>query len=170
MNRLLTDEQIRSTCRQLSQTTRKPTTRQVSSDLRKQYGACGRSERVGEILRAVLEERVPTTGTSLAAESRALKSELARANVRAVLSEKRERDHQDFYANQYAKKLAQFEARLAELQRVSRGVTAEQYLRLYQRAAELMHRLSKYENVEPLLPPTTTTGHGATSHQADHEE
>lgn len=153
MNRRLTDEQIQRACEQLLQTHRQPTTRQVMQHLQEHHGASGRSARIGKILRATLSLPVIRTDTPLAAENTLLKEALTRAIARADLSEARERSHQDFYANQYALKAAEFESRLSALDATPRGVSPEQYLRLYQRAAELLRRLSQYEPVEPLLPP-----------------
>jgi hypothetical protein len=79
-----------------------------------------------------------------------LRRELAEAERRAARAEELERRHQDFWAARYQEKVEELQGAMSL--RNPPGVSSEQYLRLYQRAAELARRLSRYEEVEPLLP------------------
>jgi hypothetical protein len=171
MRRILTTVEIETTCVDLLETTREVGVRTVMNELRKRYGGCGRTARVSGILRATAErlhkdwqrasrgnggqrDRDLEDMQGLVAS---LRYELKLMTQRAIKAEARERAHQDFWANRYAERVAELERRQEELAKSRPGVTAEQYLRVYQRTAELWRRLAEYEpTVEPLFPPATT--------------
>jgi hypothetical protein len=77
---------------------------------------------------------------------------LLAAEGRAALSEERERQHQDLWASRYADKVLELERQQTRTTARAAGVTHEQYLRVYQRAADLARRLAKYE--DPDKPAT----------------
>jgi hypothetical protein len=121
-------------------------------ELRKEHGASGRTERVVKILRAE-EQRtsaIPAPINATPSEV-SLREQLSIAERRAARAEELERDHQDFWAAKYEEKVSELARRPAPPS--SGTVPSEQYLRLFQRAVDLARRLSKYEAVEPLLPP-----------------
>jgi hypothetical protein len=122
--------------------------------LRSQFGGCGRTERICRILKR-LESQRQRPDASLAAGSReleTLRERVRAAEARAALSEERERQHQDLWANRYAEKIAELERQQSRATSRAAGVSHEQYLRVYQRAAELARRLAKYE--DPDRPQT----------------
>jgi hypothetical protein len=152
MPKLLSTSQIEATCQRLLNRQRRVNVREVMRELRKEYGASGRTERVVKILRAE-EQRTPAILGSVDASpsEESLREQLSIAEQRAARSEALERDHQDFWAARYEEKVSELTKRTAPPS--SGTVPSEQYLRLFQRATELARRLSKYEAVEPLLPP-----------------
>jgi hypothetical protein len=147
MRQDLTTAQIREVCRELLQHPNSTSVRSTMRELRKKYGACGRTERVAEILRQ--EKQIQLTPGE-PEDLVALRSQLLEAQRRAERAEERERRHQDFWAARYQEKVAEWQAARAP---APAGVSSEQYLRLYVRAMELARRLAQYEDVESLLPP-----------------
>jgi hypothetical protein len=153
MHRKLTSEQIRTTCQALLTQTRSPTVRDVMARLRTDYGASGRTERVTRILHTVLEQWRPQPTVVEDPDTTFLRQQLSDARARAARAEELERRHQDFWAARYDERVAELEQRTTPP--TPTGISPEQYLRLYRRAAELHNRLARYEEVEPLLPPVT---------------
>jgi uncharacterized membrane protein YccC len=147
MPRGLTDRQIEQITRELLTRHRRVTVRQVMLSLQARFGGCGRTERVCQILKRVgSEPEVPPASSSAAFEElEALREKVRMAEARAALSEERERQHQDLWAARYAEKIAQLDRQQSHATKAV-GVTHEQYLRVYQRAAELARRLAKYED------------------------
>ena len=127
---------------------RSATVREVEVELQSIYGASGRRERVNNILHSV---KVQWKAEASVADSdiTSLQRQLLDAQRRAERAEALERSHQDFWAARYAEKLASLESRVQPVRPT--GVSSEQYLRLYRRAAELWNRLGQYEEVGPLL-------------------
>jgi len=153
MARGLEKQAIEATCLRLLQTKRRVGVRDVTAELRRLYGAAARTERVAQILRSVADSvDQALDSTHLIEELQRLHQRVREAEQRAALAEEREARHQDFWATRYGDKLAALEARerLGEQQARS-AVSAGQYLRIYQKAAELARRLSQYEDVEPLI-------------------
>ena len=156
MHQKLTVDQIRQTCREALAHVSRPTLRCVLARLREQYGASGRTSRVLQILRETADhhqkERLVPNVTA-----EALRARLADAEVRAARAEERERRHQDFWATRYQDKLIELETQ-QQRDRQARGVDSEQYMRLYQKFAEVSRRLAQYEDLGPpnegLLPQT----------------
>jgi hypothetical protein len=147
MSRGLSDSQIEHISRELLVRQRRVSVRDVMLVLRTQFGSCGRTERICRILKRVEAESEPTrvAGAASTNEIEALRERVRLAEARAALSEERERQHQDLWAARYAEKVAQLE-RQSRATKLDRGVTHDQYLRVYQRAAELARRLAKYED------------------------
>ena len=153
MPRGLSDAQIERTTRQLLARQYRVTVRDVMSALRSQFGGCGRTERICRILKRLESQRAGLGLSSVGSEDLDLLRERVRvAEARAALSEERERQHQDLWANRYAEKVAELEKHSQRVTARATGVTHEQYLRVYQRATELARRLAKYE--DPDKPAT----------------
>jgi hypothetical protein len=148
MHRKLTTEQIREVCTEMLSRAEGASVSSVMIRLRERHGACGRTARVAKILSEALSElqRRPAENVDVVV----LRRELAEAERRAARAEELERRHQDFWAARYQEKVEELQGAMSL--RNPPGVSSEQYLRLYQRAAELARRLSRYEEVEPLLP------------------
>ena len=145
VNQKLSDPQIEATCRELLLARRHVTLRQVSEELRRRYGACGKNARVAWILRETAERTaVPHYQGTPEAEIVRLQATLdeaerriAAAIARAELSEERERSHQDLWAQRFAERMEENERRIAAAIRRHQRESAEEQLRLYQRIAEL---------------------------------
>ena len=154
MPRGLTDAQIEQSIRELIARQRRVTVREVMSVLRVRFGASGRTERICQMLKR-LEAEGESSRLALAADTQvfeALRERARAAEARAAMSEERERQHQDLWAERYAEKLAQFDRQQVRAARTLSGVTHEQYLRVYQRAAELARRLARYEDPDKPAP------------------
>ena len=151
MRRKLTSEQIRTTCLAVLKRSRSATVREVLAELQSNYGASGRRERVNNILRSVVAQWKAEAPTAEDPDITSQRRQLLDAQRRAERAEALERSHQDFWAARYGEKLADLESRRMQPPGTS-GVSPEQYLRLYRRAAELWNRLARYEEVGPLLP------------------
>jgi hypothetical protein len=147
MPRRLSDVQIERVTRELLVRQRRVSVREVMLTLRTQFGSTGRTERICRVLKRLESEGESTrvAEAAIAHEIELLRERVRLAEARAALSEERERQHQDLWAARYAEKVAQLE-RQSRATGHPRGVTHEQYLRLYRRAAELARRLGKYEN------------------------
>jgi hypothetical protein len=147
MPRGLSDRQIEQITRDLLARQRRVTVREVMLTLRARFGGCGRTERICLILKRLEADAQAMSAVrgANAQELEALQERVRVAEARAALSEERERQHQDLWAARYAEKVAQLERQPSRTTKVL-GVTHEQYLRVYQRAAELARRLSKYED------------------------
>ena len=148
MHRKLTTEQIRRVCDEMLSQSQGASVASVMTRLRERHGASGRTARVAGILSEVLREFRSRLDEN--SDVTVLRRELAEAERRAARAEELERRHQDFWAERYREKVEELQVALGA--RKPTGVSSEQYLRLYQRAAELARRLSRYEEVEPLLP------------------
>jgi len=106
MNRLLTDFQIRSTCRALLKNRNTITGRQLRRELHDRFGAVGKTERVFQIWREAMAEQtratvlsaLPTDVAELQRRLQAAESEAAANLKRAELAEYREQAHQDHWA------------------------------------------------------------------------
>lgn len=154
MKHRLTKDQIADVCRCLLHQQRRVGVRDVMRQLHQQYGVKGRTERITAILKeeagsALPFPLVPTEASDVAALServRVAEERAAQAELRAVRAEELERNHQDFWANRYAERVAQMERHYAELAgRPSTGVSADQYLKVCQLNAELTRRLELYQ-------------------------
>lgn len=148
MHRKLTADQIRDVCKGMLLRSNHPSVNSVVAELRQRYGASGRRERVAEILRGLIGQQEPRQYAVESSDLASLRQQLFEAQQRAARAEELERRHQDFWAARYQEKLAELQYRVVAPS--STGVSSEQYLRLYQRAAELASRLARYEEVEPL--------------------
>jgi hypothetical protein len=152
MPRGLTDSQIERLTRELLARQRRVTVRDVMQALRTHFGGCGRTERICKILKRLESEReFQARPPASEDELSALLERVRVAEARAALSEERERQHQDLWAARYAEKIAQLDRRPSRATHRADGVTHEQYLRVYQRAAELARRLAKYEDPDKPL-------------------
>lgn len=149
MNRKLTPEQIEGTCRHLLNQRGRVTVRAVMAELRRRHGACGRTERVSEIMGQLQIDRVSQPVSDQPADTPALLERLRAAEVRAERSEEIERRHQEFWARRYAEKADELERRYRAAINARPSITVDQYLRLQQRVADLARRLAQYEPVEP---------------------
>jgi hypothetical protein len=105
MNVSLSDHQIRSTCRELLQKHRNVSGRGLRLELRKRFGAVGKTARVFEIWRE--ETQAPERAAPDAPPLSALQERLAGAEAqaqanlkRAELAELREQAHQDHWATE----------------------------------------------------------------------
>ena len=148
MPRGLSDTQIERVTQALLAQRHRVTVRDVMGALRTEFGGCGRTERVCRILRRLeAASAAPQVSTAAAEdEIEALRARVRAAEARALLSEERERHHQDLWASRYAEKIAELEKHQPRAASRVTGVSHEQYLRVYQRAAELARRLAKYED------------------------
>jgi hypothetical protein len=154
MSHGLTDPQIEQSIRELLTRQRRVTVREVMTMLRLRFGSSGRTERICQMLKRLESEgesaRAAQTAEAQAFE--ALNERIRAAEARAALSEERERHHQDLWAERYAEKVAQLDRQQVRAAKAVSGVTPEQYLRVYQRAAELARRLAKYEDPDKPAP------------------
>ena len=143
----LSEQQIEITLRELLRRSRRVTVRDAMQALRERFGGCGRTERICRILRR-LESQLLISAEELEIlqELETLRERVRQAEARAALSEERERQHQDLWAARYAEKVAELEQQQVRPGPRSTGVPPEQYLRVYQRAAELARRLARYED------------------------
>lgn len=147
MPRGLTAGQIEQTVRELLSQSRRVTVRDVRRALRARFGGGGRTERLCEILRRQENQSSSTSRDPADADDvRQLRERVQIAEARALLSEQREREHQDLWARRYADKVAEYERQPARVSHQAAGVPHEQYLRVHQRAAELARRLARYED------------------------
>jgi hypothetical protein len=160
VNTKLTTAQIQEVCHALLQVQRRVGRRDVMRELHRRYGAMGRCERVARILKRVGEgatvspSQVGPEVATLIEQLRAAEERAGRAEQRASAAEEMERSHQDFWANRYAEKIVELQKRQAAMDlNAKRGVSPDEYLRIYRRAAELARRLAQYEPVEPLSRP-----------------
>jgi hypothetical protein len=148
MHQKLTAAQIEGVCLEAHRTAPNPPVRQVLAALRHRFGCCGRTERVGEILRRVIEAN-PRPLPSANIELDSLQQQLAAAEARAKRAEDLERHHQDFWAGRYQAKVTELANRTG--QPVSAVIPFDDHLKLYRKAAELARRLARYEDVGSLL-------------------
>ncbi|MGH7079189.1 MAG: hypothetical protein ACREFU_13990 [Acetobacteraceae bacterium] len=159
MRRGLSNLTIQTVCRELLAGSRKVTTRQLAEKLRQRHGHPGRQERIVRALREAMQEPLPSlalapTGDLGDKDVAALRERLKAMERRAELAEERELRHQDLWANRYVEKIAEMEAAFerkhaeqqAALAKPRPVITAEEYLRLHQRIAELTRRLAEYED------------------------
>jgi hypothetical protein len=105
MNVSLSEHQIRSTCRELHQQHGAVSGRALRQELRKRFGAVGKTARVFEIWRDEVKARehaAPDDAVLAAIQERLVAAEArAQANLeRAELAELREQAHQDHWAMQ----------------------------------------------------------------------
>jgi hypothetical protein len=152
MSRGLSDSQIERAIRQLLARHHRVTVRDVMQALRSQFGGCGRTERICKIFKRLESQERPILSAGVDDQIQILHERLRAAEARAALSEERERQHQDLWASRYADKVAALERQQSRATARAPGITHEQYLRVYQRAAELARRLAKYE--DPDKPST----------------
>lgn len=148
--RRISDQQIEVVCRALLEGRRRVGVREVMSQLRMAYGAVGRTERVAAALSRVTAEipvgiRPPPAPQKLGT----LQEKLRLAEERAQRAENREIQHQDYWARRYAERVDELERVHAAQLGSANQSASERYLRLYQWAAQLRSRLSRYEVVEP---------------------
>jgi hypothetical protein len=150
----LSELQIEITLKELLQRTRRVTVRDAMQALRLRFGGCGRTERICRILKRLEAQWQPTvTEIEAQQELEQLRERVRLAEARAALSEERERQHQDLWATRYAEKVAELEHQPVRPSPRNVGVSHEQYLRVYQRAAELARRLARYEDPDkPSVP------------------
>lgn len=150
VNRKLSPAQIEATCRHLLNQRGRVTVRAVMAELRRRHGACGRTERVSEIMGQLQIDRGSQAGSDQPTDTAALLERLRAAEARAERSEEIERRHQDFWAKRYADKADELERRYRAALDSRPSITINQYLRLQQRIAELSRRLAQYEAVQDL--------------------
>jgi hypothetical protein len=154
--RLITLAQIEEACGALLRTRRKVGVRDVTQHLQGLHGFKGRTERVAIVLKRLQAEQIALPSSPVEQSNRDVLAQLLRqlreAEGRAMRAEELERRHQDFWADRYAEKLQELERRFEARARDAPAVTAEQYLRISQRVAELERRLAQYERVEPFNP------------------
>jgi hypothetical protein len=99
MNRRLTEQCIRSTCRELLRKDGAVTGRRVCAELRARFGAVGKTERVFAIWREeVATAAVPVDLTELKFRLAAAEAQAAENLARAERAEFREQAHQDKWA------------------------------------------------------------------------
>jgi len=146
MPRGLSVIQIENTVRELLAQQRRVTVRDVMQALQMQFGGYGRTQRICRILRQIEAQWQPANASSGTDEIETLLERLRVAEARAAVSEERERHHQDLWASRYAEKVAELEKHRIRATARPAGVTHDQYLRVYQRAADLARRLAKYED------------------------
>ncbi len=147
MARGLSDYQIEITVTDLLRRSRRVTVREVMQALRDRFGGSGRTERVCQVLKRLESQlQISPDEVDVQQELEALRARVQQAEARASLSEERERRHQDLWATRYAEKVAELEQQQARPGPSAPGITHEQYLRVYQRAAELARRLARYED------------------------
>jgi hypothetical protein len=149
VHRKITIQQIREVCEEMLQQTDAPSVRSVMAQLSLRHGACGRTERVAEVLRGLIKKREPRHQVSENSDLASLRQQLFEAEQRAARAEELERRHQDFWAARYQEKIEELQFRVAAPN--STGVSSEQYLRLYRQATELARRLAQYEQMGSVL-------------------
>jgi hypothetical protein len=153
MARGLSDHQIEITVTELLRHSRRVTVREAMQALRNRFGGSGRTERVCHVLKRLESQlQISSDEVDRQQELETLRERARQAEARAALSEERERRHQDLWATRYAEKVAELEHQQARAGSASTGISHEQYLRVYQRAAELARRLARYE--DPDKPST----------------
>jgi hypothetical protein len=90
----------------------------------------------------------PISTAAASDETTALRERLSVVEARAERAELRERKHQDLWATRYGEKVRELELLHAAQLLAASEAAADRYLRLYQRAADLAEKLSRYEKVE----------------------
>ena len=105
MNRRLSDHTIRSTCRELLESSSRVSGRAVRRAIREKYGACGETARVFRIWREETAVKTRPAYPALPTDVAELQHQLAAADdaaiankARAELAELRELSHQDRWA------------------------------------------------------------------------
>jgi hypothetical protein len=99
MNQQLSDQRIRVTCRELLKTHDKVSGRGLCAELRRRFGAVGKTTRVFRIWREeCANAAVPVDVANLKEQLAAAESAAAENLKRAELAEYRERAHQDHWA------------------------------------------------------------------------
>ena len=164
MNRRLTDQHIRSTCRELMAARPQALTgRQLRRTLRERYGAVGKTERVFRIWRelAIAESQLlgdPSTKTAdMQSQLSEAEATAADAIARAEISEFRARADQDRWAQQIDDLRQKLQANPATQAQVR--TLQDQLQRLSIELLGARAALARYEATnEYLNPPTNTTG------------
>src|SRR5579872_5419847 len=99
MNRRLSEARVRATCRELLAKTGRVSGRALSAELRRRFGAVGKTERISAIWRdEVAAALVPGGGVELKRRLAAAEARAADNLKRAELAEYREQAHQDKWA------------------------------------------------------------------------
>jgi hypothetical protein len=112
MNQQLSDQHIRSTCRELLKVQGGVTGRGLCAELRKRFGAVGKTTRVFRIWREeCANAAVPVDVANLKKQLEAAESAAAENLKRAELAEYRERAHQDHWAIEIDRLKQQLESR-----------------------------------------------------------
>src|ERR1700734_2215884 len=110
MPRGLADGQIEQIVRELLQRSHHVTVRDVRQALRARFGGAGRTERLCRFLRQQDDRSLHALhGSGNPDELEQLRERVRIAEARAMLSEQREREHQDLWARRYAEKVAEYE-------------------------------------------------------------
>ena len=158
MHRKITDHVLQALCQELLLSRRVVTVRELREELRARYGAAGRTDRIARFLRAAAAQPLQPAARE-AADVEQLRRERDQAIARAVRSEELERTHQDYWARRFEERRVELERQFAgKLRERARG-SGEQYLALYQRAADLEKRLAQYEgSSEPEHRPQGQAG------------
>jgi hypothetical protein len=120
MNRRLTDVQIRATAREVLARDATLTGRQLRKELKKRFGAVGKTERVFELWReekrktqiAIAAAALPANVAELQRRLTLAEASAAENLKRAELAEYRERAHQDHWAMELDRLKQQLQARI----------------------------------------------------------
>lgn len=148
MRRGLSIEQIEAVCRELLRDRRRVSVRTVMVELRRRHGASGRTERVSRLLKQVEEGALEFPIERVPEEMERMREQLRAAEVRAARAEEIERSHQDYWARRYAEKADEMERQLSAALKRRAPISADEYLALHRRLAELTRRLAQYEGAE----------------------
>jgi uncharacterized coiled-coil DUF342 family protein len=114
MNQRLSDQRIRMTCRELLKTHGDVSGRRLRAELRRRFGAVGKTTRVFRIWREeCANASVPADVANLKKQLEAAESAAAENLKRAELAEYRERAHQDHWAMEIDRLKQQLDSRRA---------------------------------------------------------
>jgi hypothetical protein len=123
MNQQLSDQRIRATCRELLKVQGSLSGRRLCAELRRRFGAVGKTTRVFRIWREeCANAAVPVDVANLKKQLQAAEAAAAQNLARAELAEYRERAHQDHWASEIDRVKRELEeARSSAADRQGRG-------------------------------------------------
>jgi hypothetical protein len=112
MNQQLSEQRIRATCRELLKVQGRVSGRGLCAELRRRFGAVGKTTRVFQIWREECENAaLPVDVANLKQQLKAAEAAAAENLKRAELAEYRERAHQDHWALEIDRLKQQLESR-----------------------------------------------------------
>ena len=115
MNQQLSDQRIRTTCRELLKVHGSVSGRRLCAELRKRFGVVGKTTRVFRIWREeCANAAVPFDVANLKNQLKAAESAAAENLKRAELAEYRERAHQDHWALEIDRLKQQLQTQITE--------------------------------------------------------
>jgi len=144
MRKILSQDQITRTCKDMLRTHRRVTVRQVAQELRTRYGASGKNARIAKALRDLtkltsLSELLTDSDTAqeTAAKLYAAQELIAKLQERVSIAEDREQSHQDLWARRFSERADEYDKKYAALMRARERELSEMRLKYYKQISDL---------------------------------